>query len=152
MSIEYYTAFDNVMGPFLSVVPKCEQGCSGCCAKKNEFIEKCSRSDFEPIHKQLLNALTTPSIADVLSALVAEETCFSSLSPSVSVPQSVLLGSQKTTTVKGTSSEPCEHCKKTSNRSENCFARNPKKLADHFARCAARGHGTGSTHICIEFV
>lgn len=33
---EYYTAFDRVMGPFLSMVPKCEQGCSGCCAKKNK--------------------------------------------------------------------------------------------------------------------
>jgi hypothetical protein len=33
---EYCTAFDLVMGPFLSMVPKCEQGCSGCCAKKNK--------------------------------------------------------------------------------------------------------------------
>jgi hypothetical protein len=33
---EYYTAFD---GTFLSMVPKCEQGCSSCCAKKNKFIE-----------------------------------------------------------------------------------------------------------------
>jgi len=37
---EYYTAFDRVMGPFLSMVPKCEAGCLGCCAKKNKFIEK----------------------------------------------------------------------------------------------------------------
>jgi hypothetical protein len=77
------------------MVPKCEQGCAGCCAKKNKFIEKfliyqfCHGlwSDFEPIHKQLLNAPTTPSSADVLSALIAEETHLSSLSPSVSVPQ-----------------------------------------------------------------
>ena len=96
MSIEeYYTAFDRVMGPFLSMVPKCENGCSGCCAKKIQFIEKfliyqfCHglRSDFESIRKQLLNASTTPSISDVLSALIAEETRLSSLSPSVSAPQ-----------------------------------------------------------------
>ena len=33
---EYCNYFDRVMGPFLSMVPKCEQGCSGCCAKKNK--------------------------------------------------------------------------------------------------------------------
>jgi hypothetical protein len=66
------------MGPFLSMVPKCEQGCSGCCAKKDKFIEKfliyqfChgSRPDFEPICKQLVNASTNPSIADVLSGFL----------------------------------------------------------------------------------
>ena len=69
---EYYTAFNRVIGPFLSMsmVPKCEQGCSGCCAKKIQFIERFLihqfyhglMSDFEAIRKQLLNAPTTPSI------------------------------------------------------------------------------------------
>jgi len=61
---------------------------------------------------------------------------------------SVLVASQKTTTVKGTASEPCEHCKKASHRSENCFVHYPNKLADYHARRAARGDGTSSTHIC----
>lgn len=40
MSIEeYYTAFDCLMGPFLSMVPQCEDQCKGCCAKKLKFIE-----------------------------------------------------------------------------------------------------------------
>jgi hypothetical protein len=51
--------------------------------KRTKFIEEfliyqfCHslRPDFESIRKQLLNAPTTPSIADVLSALIAEETC-----------------------------------------------------------------------------
>ena len=114
MSIEeYYTAFDHVMGPFLSMVLKCEQGCSCCCAKNDKFIEKfliyqfCHglSPDFESIRKELLNASTTPSIADVLSALIAEETCHSSMSPSASVPHSVLAASQETNAVKGSSSE-----------------------------------------------
>ncbi|PUZ66410.1 hypothetical protein GQ55_3G306000 [Panicum hallii var. hallii] len=149
MSIEeYYTAFDRLMGPFLSMVPQCDNGCSGCCAKKIKFIEKfliyqfCHglKSAFEPIRKQLLNAPTTPSIADVLSALIAEETRLSSQSPSVPVHHSVLAASQK-----NSSSEPCEHCKKTTHRSANCFARYPEKLADFHARRAARGRGTTST-------
>ena len=79
--------------------------------KKNKFIEKfliyqfCHglRSDFGPIRKQLLNAPTTTSIADVLFALIAEETRLSSMSPSV--PHSVLAASQETNAVKGSSSE-----------------------------------------------
>ncbi|KAJ1258980.1 hypothetical protein BS78_10G117800 [Paspalum vaginatum] len=107
MSIEeYYTAFDRLMGPFPSMVPKCDNGCSGCCANKDKFIEKfliyqlCHglRADFESIRKQLLNAPTTPSIGDVLSALIAEETRLASQFSSVPIPvsHSVLAASQKT--------------------------------------------------------
>ena len=78
--------------------------------------------------------------ADVLSALIAEETCLCSLSS----PHSILAASQKTNTVKGSSSEHCEHCKKTSHCSKNCFARYPEKLADYRALCAARGRAAGS--------
>jgi hypothetical protein len=154
MSIEeYYTAFDRVMGPFLSMVPKCEAGCSGCCAKTDKFIEKfliyqfCHgfRPDFESIRKQLLNAHTTPSISDVLSALIAEETRLSSQSSSVSIPHSVLAASHKTNTVKNNSFLPYAHCKKTTHRSENCFVRYPKKLAVYHSRHAARGRGVDST-------
>lgn len=84
--------------------------------KRTKFIDKfliyqfshSLRPDFEPIRKQLLNAPTIPSIADVLPALIAEETRLCSLSP-----HSILAASQKTNTVKGSSSEHCEHCKKT---------------------------------------
>ena len=71
--------------------------------------------DFEPIREQLLNAPTTTSTVDVFSALIAEETRLSSHSPLVSVPHNILAASQTVTKVKGSSSEPFEHCKKTSN-------------------------------------
>ena len=55
------------------------------------------------------------------------------------------MASQKTNTIKGSSSEPCEHCKKTTHRSEYCFARYPEKLAAYRSRHAARSRGAGST-------
>ena len=87
------------------------------------------RSDFGPIHMQLLNAPTTTSIADVLFALIAEETRLHSLSPSMAAPHSILAATQKNTGKDNSSSEPCEHCKKTSHHSENCFVRYPEKVA-----------------------
>ncbi|RLM75070.1 uncharacterized protein C2845_PM15G00730 [Panicum miliaceum] len=36
---EYYTAFDRLMGPFLSMIPQCDDKCSGCYNKKIKFIE-----------------------------------------------------------------------------------------------------------------
>jgi hypothetical protein len=44
---------------------------------------------------------------------------------------------------KSTSSQPCEHCKKTTHRSENCFAKFSEKLADFRARRVTRGRCTG---------
>jgi len=74
MSIEeYYTAFDRVIDLFSPWFLSVNKGVPA--------------ADFEPIRKQLLNAPTTPSSADVLSAFIAEETHLSSLSPSVLVPQ-----------------------------------------------------------------
>jgi hypothetical protein len=52
----------------------------------------------------------------------------------------VLVAAQKP---RSTSSQPCEHCKKITHRSENRFAKFPEKLADFRARCATRGRGTG---------
>jgi hypothetical protein len=39
---------------------------------------------------------------------------------------------------------PCEHCKKNTHWSEQCFAKFPEKLDDFRARRAAHGRGTGS--------
>jgi hypothetical protein len=52
----------------------------------------------------------------------------------------VLAAAQKP---KSSSLPPCEHCNKTSHRSENCFVQFPKKLADFHVHRAARGRGTG---------
>lgn len=81
--------------------------------------------------------------------LLAEETRLKSLSSfsSVTVPHSVLAASQRNTVPRGTSSEPCKHCGKTTHISENCFSAHPEKLAEYRA-CraarAARGRGTSS--------
>jgi hypothetical protein len=55
-------------------------------------------------------------------------------------PHNVLADAQK---LRSTPSRPCEHCKKTTRRSENCFAKFSVKLADFRARRATRGRGTG---------
>jgi hypothetical protein len=58
---------------------------------------------------------------------------------------SVLAAPQRYSGSRGPTSEPCEHCKKTTHHSENCFEKFPAKLAEFCARRAARGRGTGST-------
>ena len=120
--------------------------CDGC-SKKTKFIEKFLmyqfvmglRSEFEPVRVQLLNTSPTPSISDVLASLTAEEARLRSLSPAppVIAPYSVLAAAEKASTFAGGPSTPCEHCKKTNHRSENCFSKYPEKLADYRARRAA---------------
>jgi hypothetical protein len=56
----------------------------------------------------------------------------------------VLAAPQRYSGPRGPTSEPCEHCKKTTHHSENCFEKFPEKLAEFHARRAARGRGTGS--------
>jgi hypothetical protein len=59
----------------------------------------------------------------------------------------VVAASQRNTVPKGTSSEPCKHCGKTTHISENCFSAHPEKLAEYRARQAAHatcGRGTSS--------
>jgi hypothetical protein len=55
---------------------------------------------------------------------------------SISMPRSVLAASQRTSAPKGTSSEPCKHCGKTSHLLENYFDKHLKKLAKYHAHCA----------------
>jgi len=131
---DYYNAFDRFMGPVLSMVPPSTAACDGC-SKKTKFIEQFMmyqfvmglKSEFEPVHAQLLNTSPTPSISDVLASLTAEETRLRSLSPAppVIAPHSVLAAAQKTSTSASGPSTPCEHCKKTTHRSENCFSKYP---------------------------
>ncbi|KAG8087394.1 hypothetical protein GUJ93_ZPchr0010g10858 [Zizania palustris] len=109
------------------------------------------RSDFESIRMQQLSNPVTPSIADVLSALIAEETRLHSLaSAPISVPHSVLAASQRSSLATGGSSEGtlCDHCKKTGHCSENCFVRYPEKLAEYRAH-RARGRSTSKGYVSI---
>jgi hypothetical protein len=139
---EYYSVFDRLMGPLVSMVPQCTL--NDCPSYK--FIEKFFtysfvmglKADFEAIHTRLLNGSATLTMSQTLSDLLAEETRLQSMTDSHdSVPHSVLATSQRY-------SGSCDHCKKTSHQLENCFEKIPTKLADFCARHAARGHGTTS--------
>ena len=109
----------------------------------NQFVMGL-RSEFEPVRAQLLNTSPTPSISDVLASLTAEEARLRSLSsaPSVLAPQSVLAAAHRSRV--SDASTPCEHCKKTTHRSEHCFTKYPEKLAEFRARRAARGRCTSN--------
>jgi hypothetical protein len=146
---EYYSAFDRLIGPLVSMVPQCIA--NDCPSYK--FIEtfftykfvKGLKVDFEAIHTRLLHGSATLIMSLALSDLLAEETHLQSMTDSHDlVPHSVMAASQRYNGSRGSSSEPCEHYKKTSHRSKNCFERFPTKLGDFRARRAARGHGTGS--------
>jgi hypothetical protein len=127
------------MVPACTVVP--------CPAHK--FIEKFFtyrfvmgvRPEFDSIRARLLHSFDTLTMAQALSELLAEETRLKSMSPITGLSShSVLATTQKS---RSTSFHPCEHCKKTTHRSENCFTKFPEKLADFRVRRATRGRGTG---------
>jgi hypothetical protein len=95
MSIdEYYSAFDHLMNPLISMVPQCTS--DECPAYK--FIEKFFtyrfvmglKADFEAIRTCLLHGLATLTMSEALSNLLAEETRLQSMSAfHDSVPHSV---------------------------------------------------------------
>jgi hypothetical protein len=144
MSIdEYYSVFDRVMSALISMVPACTA--DPCPA--HTFIEKFFtyrfvmgiRAEFDSLRAQLLHSSDTITMTKVLSELLAEETHLKSLSFTSVHSHSVLVAAQKD---KSSSLSPCEHCHKTSHRSENCFVKFPEKLADFCARRSARTRGT----------
>jgi hypothetical protein len=75
---EYYSAFDRLMSPLLSMVPQCTA--DDCTTYK--FIEKFFtyrfvmglKSDFEAIRTRLLHGSVTLTMTEALSDLLAEET------------------------------------------------------------------------------
>jgi hypothetical protein len=80
-------------------------------------------------------------MAQALSELLVEETRLKSMSSITDVvSHSVLVAAQKST---NTSFQPCEHCKKTTHRSKNCFAKFLEKLTDFCVCRTTRGRGTG---------
>ncbi|NP_001146802.1 uncharacterized protein LOC100280407 [Zea mays] len=146
MSIdEYYSAFDRLMSALTSMVP----ACTAVPCPAHKFIEKFFtyrfvmgvRPEFDSLRARLLHSSDTLTMAHALSELLAEETRLKSMSSITGVSShSVLAAAQRS---RNTSFQPCEHCKKTTHRSENCFAKLPEKLADFRVRRATRGRGTG---------
>jgi hypothetical protein len=148
MSIdEYYLDFDCLMSALTSMVP----ACTTVPCPTHKFIEKfftyrfvmSVRPEFDSLRARLLHSSDTLTMAHALSELLAEETRLKSMSSITGVSShSVLATSQKS---RNTSFQPCEHCKKTTHRSENCFAKFPEKLADFCVRRATRGRGIGAS-------
>jgi hypothetical protein len=146
MSIdEYYSTFDRLMTALTSIVTACTV--VPCSAHK--FIEKFFtyifvmgvRPEFDSLRAWLLHSSDTLTMAQALSELLAEETQLRSMSSITGVgSHSVLAAPQKS---RSTSFQPCEHCKKTTHRSKNCFAKFPEKLADFRVRRATCGRGIG---------
>jgi hypothetical protein len=146
MSIdEYYSTFDRFMSALISIVTACTV--VPCPAHK--FIEKFFtyrfvmgvRPEFDSLRARLLHSSDTLTMAQALSELLAEETRLRSMSSITGVgSHSVLAAPQKS---RSTSFQPCEHCKKTTYRSENYFAKFPEKLADFRVRRATCGRGIG---------
>jgi hypothetical protein len=145
MSIdEYYSAFDRLMSALTSMVP----ACTVVPCPAHMFIEKFFtyrfvmgvRSEFDSLRANLLHSSDTLTIAQALSELLAEETRLKSMSSITGLSShSVLAAAQRSRNT----FQPCEHCKKTTHRSENCFAKFPEKLADFRVRRATCGRGTG---------
>jgi hypothetical protein len=99
------------------------------------------RPEFDSPRARLLHSSDTLTVAQALSELLAEETRLKSMSSITGVSShSVLAAARKS---RNTSFQPCEHCKKTTHRSENCFAKFPEKLADFRVRRATCGRGIG---------
>ncbi|XP_004968922.1 uncharacterized protein LOC101770312 isoform X2 [Setaria italica] len=105
------------------------------------------REEFDSLRKRLLHDSPNLTMVRAFSKLIAEETRLRSMSvASMSVSHSVLAASQKFSTPKGTSSDPCKHCGKTGHSPENCFPQYLEKLAEFRACRAARtGRGRGTT-------
>jgi hypothetical protein len=146
MSIdEYYSAFDRLMGPLISMVPQCT---TAKCTTQ-QFIEKFFtykfvmrvRPEFESIHSRLLHG-STLTMAHALSDLLTEETWLQSMSTShMTLPHNVLAAYRSGSKSNGNSSNPCVHCQRTNHRLDDCFVKYPEKLAAFRACRAARGCG-----------
>jgi hypothetical protein len=107
---EYYSAFDRLMGPLVSMVPQCIA--NDCPSYK--FIEKFFtykfvkglKVDFEAIHTRLLHGSATLIMSPALSDLLVEETHLQSITDSHDlVPHSVMAASQRYNGSRGSSSE-----------------------------------------------
>ncbi|RLN28182.1 uncharacterized protein C2845_PM05G23140 [Panicum miliaceum] len=139
-------AFDCLVGSLTSMVAECIA--ADCPAHK--FLHRFLiyrfvmgvHEEFDSLRRQLLHGDSDLTMAQALSASLAEETRLQSMSSSVSLSHSVLAASQRYNMPKATSFEPCKHCSKKNHASENCFSHYPEKLAEHRA---ARGRGTTST-------
>ena len=108
-------------------------------------------SEFEPICVQLLGRPTLPTLAETLSALIAEETRLRTIAANLPVSQhSVLaiapLSIQAAASAPATSRGiPCSHCGPTNHPDARCFKKYTHLLAEVKTKRAASRRGTAAT-------
>uniref|UniRef100_J3L5P4 Retrotransposon Copia-like N-terminal domain-containing protein n=1 Tax=Oryza brachyantha TaxID=4533 RepID=J3L5P4_ORYBR len=140
---EYYSAFERLMGPLLSMVPQCTA--NEC--KAHKFIEKFFtyrfvmgvKTDLDSIRTRLLHDSSSLTMSRALSDLIAEETHIQSMA---TAHHGVLAASNKGSYSRGgllLSQASIARSKLIDLTSALSI---PKKLADFRARRAAQGCGT----------
>jgi hypothetical protein len=148
---EYYSTFDRLMGPLMSMVPSCTG---------HKFIEKFFtyrfvmglKTEFEAIRTRLLHGSTSLTMTEALSDLLDEETRLSSMSvPHTPVSHNVLAASHKFGG-KGGYFEPCKHCNKTTHRFDQCFLKYPEKLAEFCSRRTNQGRGPSKGSVSVAAI
>jgi len=163
MSVEeYYISFTKLSSQLASMVPKPSSLCKDCITSwtsKDKYDQENTMfdfvmgllSEFEPICVQLLGRPTLPTLAETLSALIAEETRLRTIAANLPVSQhSVLaiapLSIQAAASAPATSHGiPCSHCGQTNHPDARCFKKYPHLLAEVKAKRAASRRGTAAT-------
>ncbi|KAJ1267443.1 hypothetical protein BS78_07G056200 [Paspalum vaginatum] len=107
------------------------------------------RSEFEPIRAQLLGRPTLPTMAEALSAVIAEETRLRTIAAPDSVSQhSVLAASPQYAAMDSSfvskEKPKCKHCGSKTHPEERCFKKYPHLLKEFRAKRASSQKGTAA--------
>jgi hypothetical protein len=157
MSVEeYYIAFTKSSSQLASMVPKPKRSslCKDCAiswTSKDKYDQENTmfdfvmgrRSDFKPIHVQLLGRPTLPTLSEALSALIAEETRLRTIAANSPLSQhSVLTIPPLSIQATALAKTPCGHYGRTNHPDVRCFKKYPHLLAEMKAKRATSRHGT----------
>jgi hypothetical protein len=134
---EYHASFMKLSSQLDSMVPKPNSSCKECGVRdKYEQQNKIFhfmmglQSEFEPIRAQILGRSNLPTMAEELSAILAEETrlCTIDVAPLVpqhsvvaAPPQNVAMDSSLVSKDKPKEKPKCKHCGGKTHTEERCF-------------------------------
>ncbi|WVZ93136.1 hypothetical protein U9M48_039142 [Paspalum notatum var. saurae] len=153
---EYHAVFIKLSSQLDSMVPKPCSTCKDCVARdKYERQNKMFhfvmglRSEFEPIRAQLLGRPTLPTMAEALSAVIAEETRLCTIAAPDSVSQHSVLAASPQYVVMDSSfvskeKPKCKHCGNKTHPEEWCFKKYPHLLKEFRAKRASSQKGTAA--------
>ncbi|CAD6223906.1 unnamed protein product [Miscanthus lutarioriparius] len=162
LSIEdYLAAFMKLSSQLVSMVPKPNSACKECGVRdKYEQQNKIFhfmmglRSTFEPIRAQIFGRSSLPTMAEALSAVLAEETRLHTIDDAplvpqhsvlVAPPQYVVMDSSLVSKEKPKEKPKCKHCGGKTHTEERCFQKYPHLLKEFKAKRAASHKGTTTT-------